>query len=341
MNPPRYHQLCWPTPPQRLLLRTLFLPREEAVSAFHQLRAQLDFDRMDGGSLDLMPWLGRRLETLSPGDPILPRLRGALRYHWCRNQLTLQIAREALRLFEDARIPALALKGLALQRLYPVSGLRPMNDVDLLVPPALWSSAEELLLKRGWTSPDPPREKNRNAPHGRTFLRAGRQLDLHAFSLLEDLRAEGDLPLFEHKQRLREPLDSFEAPRDELLLFHVLVHGARYALNQSILWVPDALLLAKLPHLDWFFFLEHVRKRRLEIPVFETLSYLREDLGLELPEDLLPRLRQPPESLFWAEYARWASPRGRVSSTLHAVALVCQRRRVSLADAGAQLTQCE
>lgn len=327
MTHPRLHQLCWPSLVQRLLLRSLFLPLPEARLAYNKYRAQLDFDQMDGGCLQLMPLLAQRLPQLDAADPILARLQGSLRYHWCKNQLAIQSARSILSLLTQAGIPALALKGLALQRLYPTAGLRPMNDVDLLVPPELWKAAEKLLYRAGWHSEKPHPPQKPSTPHGRSFRNQGRELDLHAYSLIEDVREHADREFFERTQLHSHPFPLLQAPCDELLLFHVLVHGARFALNQSVLWVPDSLLLARQSHLDWEFFLQHVQARRLEVPVAETLSYLEQDLGLIVPQTVTLALQLPPDDLRWLEYARWAVPHTRVSSALRAATRLCQKKR--------------
>ena len=62
-------------------------------------------------------------------------------------------------LLNDASIPTILLKGMALsQRYYRDLGLRPMFDLDLLVPPQRAKAAYEILGPLGWTSrlPGPP-----------------------------------------------------------------------------------------------------------------------------------------------------------------------------------------
>lgn len=54
-------------------------------------------------------------------------------------------------LFQAAQIPVVALKGIYLaNHIYPHSGMRPMGDIDLLVPERDLSQAREILLAQGY-----------------------------------------------------------------------------------------------------------------------------------------------------------------------------------------------
>lgn len=51
---------------------------------------------------------------------------------------------------EDRGVPVVPIKGIALLGRYPSAGLRPMEDVDLLVPPDALERAGQVLLRRGF-----------------------------------------------------------------------------------------------------------------------------------------------------------------------------------------------
>jgi len=77
--------------------------------------------------------------------------------HRHANAVKMAALAEILAAFEAAGIEALALKGAALAALiYPEPGLRPMRDLDVLVPPAQARHAQTVLGQLGFTAPVPP-----------------------------------------------------------------------------------------------------------------------------------------------------------------------------------------
>jgi hypothetical protein len=73
--------------------------------------------------------------------------------HAERVETTLEI----LEACDDARVPAVLLKGISVsEQLYPAEHLRPMSDVDVLLPAAARAAVEGALLRRGCTRLDWP-----------------------------------------------------------------------------------------------------------------------------------------------------------------------------------------
>jgi hypothetical protein len=71
----------------------------------------------------------------------------------CRAQALLVFPRlgdHLLGPLAEAGLPALVFKGAALAGRYPAPGLRPMDDVDLMLPPEQHREAMRLLTERGW-----------------------------------------------------------------------------------------------------------------------------------------------------------------------------------------------
>ena len=79
-----------------------------------------------------------------------------VRHRWA-DRVRRRVLHEILNAFQADDIPALVLKGAALSHLvYPESGLRPMSDLDILVPrPEVWR-AGQVLAKLGFDVPLPP-----------------------------------------------------------------------------------------------------------------------------------------------------------------------------------------
>ncbi|MEE8389482.1 MAG: nucleotidyltransferase family protein [Anaerolineae bacterium] len=85
------------------------------------------------------------------------KLQGLYLRHRHANQVRTCVLRDVLTAYEAAGIQAIVLKGAALSHLvYPEPGLRPMSDLDILVPKSdLWR-AQRLLAELGFDAPLPP-----------------------------------------------------------------------------------------------------------------------------------------------------------------------------------------
>jgi hypothetical protein len=113
------------------------LPAIAAMSAAHRLEP-------------LLAWRAER-----SGWPVLDAVAAAWREARREAALAALAQQAALRLalaaLEDAGIPAVALKGVALAwRHYPEAALRPMRDIDLLVPEARAIEASRVLAAAGF-----------------------------------------------------------------------------------------------------------------------------------------------------------------------------------------------
>lgn len=94
-------------------------------------------------------------------ERVLPDWRDALQAadltarirHADRVETTLEI----LDACDDARVPVVLLKGISVgEQLYPAEHLRPMSDVDVLLPRGARAAVEDALLRRGCTRLDWP-----------------------------------------------------------------------------------------------------------------------------------------------------------------------------------------
>jgi hypothetical protein len=105
---------------------------------------------------------------LKAAEVQLPRdvkrtLQGLVLRHREINRVRMRVLRDILSTYDDAGIQALVLKGAALAHLvYPEPGLRPMSDLDILVPKAELWRAQRLLAESGFDAPLP---SSRALPH--------------------------------------------------------------------------------------------------------------------------------------------------------------------------------
>ena len=104
-----------PRPEQDLLLRAALLPDPaQAGEAYRQWAARVDLDRLDFGSLQLLPLLALRPDG-TPGDGALGRQIGHVaRFSWLRTQMLGRRVAPVVAALADAGLEPLLSKGAAL-----------------------------------------------------------------------------------------------------------------------------------------------------------------------------------------------------------------------------------
>jgi len=296
-----------PSAEQLLLIKAALQPGPEGHAARTTWLANADIDRLGKASGRLLPLLYERLKNEGVDHPLLPMLKGVKRHAWYYNQMLFRRAGEAIRALEQAGIEAMLIKGAAMAiEYYRDWGLRPMDDVDVLVRYNDASAAIQLLLSRGWKSSDPWFEQNgysgltRKYEHAMHFPHSsGQALDLHWNLLKFCIGPKQDDDFWSASRGT-----SFEGlpfrildPADQLL--HILVHGSPFEMLAPIRWIPDAVILIRATSgLDWERFTFQARKRRLTLEIDGALEYLQSCFCDLLPSDLLDAVHRIPVSGF-------------------------------------------
>lgn len=217
---------------------------------------------------------------------ILEALNRSRRQHALR---ALQMQRELLhahRLLQSAGIPCMALKGAYLAwHAYPNADLRPIRDLDMLVPAEQALRAYEILLAGGFKLPQEHGELDAilmSSKHLPGIQRPGCSIKLELHAQLFHPVADGEhthelsrLPGFWTRAIQRELAGQqifYPAPTDQLL--HLLVHAiADHKLNNGPLIFTDVYFLLMSHEIDWPLFWNQA----------EVLQQLRAiTLGLQL-----------------------------------------------------------
>ncbi len=311
---------CWPDLNQELLLKAALWEGDRGIEAWHQWRRQLDFNRLDFSSRQIIPLLYRNLKRHSISDPLLEKFKGIYRQTWYRNQVLFRAAEGPLCRLREAGIPTMALKGGALIFLYYRDfGLRPLADLDVQVPVDKATEAARVLIDQGWMPaagrrPDHFDRDYLSVRHSHSFTNdAGLELDLHWHPLMEccDGAAGADfweaaVPLQVHNLFSRVP-----SPTD--LLLQVCVHGAQWCQAAHLRWAADAIVIigGAQGAVDWDRLLNLACKHRLIAHMEASLGYLARQLDAPVPESFLTELRsQPLSRIEKLEYRALTSPHG-------------------------------
>lgn len=296
--------VVWPTEPQELLLKAALLADERALAAWAKVRPEMDVAKLDGPVQAVLPHLRANLLALGVEDELLGLFNGVHRYVWARNQLLLARMMPVVASLEQAGIATLLLKGAALvagTRLD--AGMRPMQDVDVLVPTSSVARAAEVLLQseleplKGvppWYVTDYAHAFTTSwgfepVEPGHSF-----QLDLHWHALYVSCQPDADVDFWERSREVepRGVRTRALAPADELLL--VLLHGLLWNQIPTYRWVLDAALIVRGESgpVDFERLVEQARRRRLVAAVSAGLSYLSRTVSAPVPTGTLRALRR-------------------------------------------------
>jgi len=307
--PPAGVAALWPSPGQELLLRAAVIPGPAAIEAWNRWKRDHDLIEtdLDHGSFRLLALVYKNLLARGADEPLLPRLKGIYRYWWCSNQKLFYRAAGVIRGLEEAGIPTLALKGSAASvAYYRDSGVRPMADIDLLVPYSRAAAAVQALVRIGWKSARPRVPDLIRYQHSvRMIHETGEALDLHWHVLAECVHHDADQGFWRRAVPIRILDVSTRAlgPADSLL--HAVVHGMRWNAEPTIRWVADAMAIlhASGDAIDWEALEREARMQRVVLRLRLGLDYLKRRMDAPIPDRVLARLGStPPAGIEHMEY---------------------------------------
>jgi hypothetical protein len=297
----------YPDDRQHVLLRAALLTGPEALGAWQVAARWLDPGRMDPGSKRLLPLVWANLTRQGVCDPALERLAGSYQDTRVQVDTVLAAAGRLLAGLHTAGIPTVVLKGGALVAgYYRDPGLRPMSDLDVLVPTGAATTARGVLQEHGWS----PRARWSagavRMTHAAVFDPAddGPPVDLHWHVFAECCRPADDAALWERSIAIEIGGVATRAlsPADQLM--HVCVHGEKWVHVPGIRWVADAVTVIRAAAIDWAHLVEEAARRRFGRRLASQLTFLRHALEAPVPAEVLTALSTAPVSpLEWLEHA--------------------------------------
>ncbi|MBI4773678.1 MAG: nucleotidyltransferase family protein [Deltaproteobacteria bacterium] len=292
----------WPTATQVLLLQASLMKGENAVESWEKWKASTDLRDVDAGSQRLFPLVYSNLVSQGLRDPVLSEFKETWLGTWYENRMMLQQLADLLRLFHGAGIRTLVLKGAALTVLYYEDyGVRPMCDVDVLIPTDKAAVALKLLKRSGWTAESNPSAPERLIPvrHSLGFKGpTGLNVDVHWHLLLECNQADADLYFWQDPNAIQiDGVTSF-ALNATCQLLHICAHGAAWSKVPPLRWIADAVtVMRKSPvEIKWKSLVHLAQTRSLVLPLRKTLKYLRANFDAPVPVFVIDQLEALPVS---------------------------------------------
>lgn len=279
---------------QALLLKAILSPGPEALEHYRRWAGSVDFDSLDGGSFRLMPMLYRRLAPLGLSGERYEKIKGIYRYTLSKNSIVLARFRGLAKALHEAGIRVMLLKGGALiLKYYHDTGVRPMNDIDILIEEKDREQALEILGRLGWRD---SMQRNYDQsleiyPTVTLVSDQGFELDVH-WNLLTEYGS--GMPAHEW-WRDAIVLDDRGGPLHVLgaedQVIHNCAHGVKWNALSPIRWIPDVLaVLNAEDDLSWEALVQKCGERRVTLPVRTCLRYIREEFGAPVPDHVLEGL---------------------------------------------------
>ncbi|HVV38242.1 MAG TPA: nucleotidyltransferase family protein [Acidimicrobiales bacterium] len=207
----------------------------------------------------------------------------------CRAQSRMvlpQIGRLALEPLAAAGVEPLVIKGAAVAPRYPDAGLRPMDDVDVIIVDHQIDAALAQLEGCGWEIHTPPQRRQFELDITHPSL-PGLHIDLHRG--LDSWRTRANRLTSDNLWRSRQPTTLYGAPAfvlpPELELVSMAAHAAKpYHGFDRLIWIVDIAVVAQAG-VDWdtVAYIAHEAHCRTAVAVALTLAAR---IGTESPEGL-------------------------------------------------------
>jgi len=306
-----------PTPTQKLLLNTILGPSDELIENWQRWQRAVALDDIDYGSFRIIPMLYHLLRQDGAEGPDIKRYAGMCRKAWYENKLLFHPTTQLIRQWQSEGRELAVVKGFAVAHIYyPDPALRPMDDVDILVPRDQATSSIDWFFEHGWHS-----------LYGKT------RDNIVTYSVRKehsvDMRHESGHSVDLHWQILNFPLppnlvqDIWDAlqpvtigdvttqtlcPTDHLL--HICAHGNAWNAVPPLRWIVDAHLILKKDAaiIDWERLIRLTDQLHIGHFITPALSYLKEEFDEPIPADVLNRLGQIPRQKWHeSEYQAWIS----------------------------------
>lgn len=298
---------AWPKGGRHLLLKAAILPDPEAAAgAFLEWHETIDFERVMMAEQRLLLPIARRALGHLLSKNVQARLAGVERMLWTHSMVCLRAAEPGLAALVAAGIEVMIFKGAA-RTAVDATALRGRfaSDIDMLVRRADYDKALQVLHDMGWALEthgmriDVARSIGVNLRNDK-----GGEIDLHKYPfhqvIDQDVTSEALWQRSGSHTFLNQTVQ-VPAATDQLML--AIAHGGVDG-HETSDWLVDCALLIGSGEVDWDLFEALCKQRRLAAHAAIVLSYLSEQLEIDVPGPALERLKRSGKS---APFYMWAA----------------------------------
>jgi len=238
--------------------------------------APLVYDTVRNESESLPPWVREELRT-------------AYYQAAARNTLFYRELVAIVRRFHQANVPLILLKGAALaQGTYRNLALRPMSDLDLLVPSDFMLRAEELLARRGYTILEGAESHLRHMTFELPDSDTSTHVEIHSHIVSSPYYRRAIPEEWLWRDPVELLIDGVPAltPAPQVSIVHSCLHFLDHTGTRgSLLWLCDIAEVARDTDLDWDGLAQKLCEFTIALPVRAVLLECQELLGLPIPAD--------------------------------------------------------
>lgn len=293
----------WPDPDTDLLVKAVLLPQSEARQHWHQWLSYNNIDDCTWPQFKLLVRLSGRLRDIDPGCSEIPRLNGMAKALWTKSQLQLNAATRCIDELNKASIEIYLIKTAAFEAVNPAFLTRRVtSDLDFMVRRNRLLEAMQLLFSQGWRGPatfEQALERSRRNPG----------VNLRLSDPQSQIEADADI----HHQPVHLPYlpdaivdqiwtnavnASFRGravlvPRLEELVVFTAMQGTRRFIPSHLssgMWPMDLAELFRSKQLSPHLLLQLADQFRGNWALLSCLTYLEDELGVELPDGLIEGL---------------------------------------------------
>lgn len=225
-----------------------------------------------------------------------------------RNLSIIGALRVVLATFQEAGIPCIVLKGIALaERVYPNIAMRGMSDVDILVRKEDLFKTDDHLSSLGYTSRDSSATKAIHNPAGYLSSLEYRRNDPSPLNLhvhWHPVNTSVPATMFAERidtNRLWENAATTAVADSQALMLspeHMIIYLCEHALRighsfDRLILVCDIFYAIKAFEniIDWDFIIEESRQFNLSRFVYHGLSIVKHHTSLNIPDECIAKLR--------------------------------------------------
>jgi hypothetical protein len=286
----------WPTYEQSLVLKAALLPAEPARAAFHEWLALADFEGdFDNGTFRLLPLLYSNMRRHGIEHGIMSRLKGIYRLTWYKNNKLFHDLHPVIEALSVAGIPIMLLKGVPLALLYYRNvALRPMADIDVLVPPEMVSQALAEMTRFAHTPFALASSDYLKYRHAMQYWsESSGEIDLHWHALYETCDGNYDDVFWKTARPLEFNGIRCQVPDATWMFFHTVIHGVRWNAEPPIRWIADAMTILRSTdnEIDWIEMSDYAHKLKLSYRLHLGLDFLKKNFLAPVPDSILLQLK--------------------------------------------------